>query len=147
MTKHASQPFNPDIANAFFRAGEIEAWGRGIQRIFQSCREAGTPRPQLRLSGNDLWLEFPYEKDYLKAVSTVGGDGIASGKSSGKSSGKTEDMILAMVQGKSEISIPEMAATLGITPRAVEKQIRQLKARGRLRRVGPAKGGRWEVLS
>jgi len=31
--KHPSQPFNPDIANAFFRAGEIEAWGRGIERI------------------------------------------------------------------------------------------------------------------
>ena len=27
--KHSSQPFNPDIANVFFRAGEIEAWGRG----------------------------------------------------------------------------------------------------------------------
>ena len=55
-------------------------------------------------------------------------------------------MILAMVQGTSAISIPEMAATLGVTPRAVEKQIRQLKARGRLRRVGPATGGHWEVM-
>ncbi len=31
--KHPSRPFNPDIANAFFRAGLIEAWGRGIERI------------------------------------------------------------------------------------------------------------------
>ncbi|MEP6905951.1 MAG: ATP-binding protein, partial [Gemmatimonadales bacterium] len=36
--KHASQPFNPDVANVFFRAGEIEAWGRGIERIFGACR-------------------------------------------------------------------------------------------------------------
>ena len=27
--KHSSKPFNPDVANAFFRAGEIEAWGQG----------------------------------------------------------------------------------------------------------------------
>ncbi len=33
MAKHASHPFNPDIANAFFRAGLIESWGRGIERI------------------------------------------------------------------------------------------------------------------
>jgi ATP-dependent DNA helicase RecG len=33
LAKHASQPFNPDVANAFFRAGYIESWGRGIERI------------------------------------------------------------------------------------------------------------------
>jgi len=27
---HSSHPYNPLVANAFFRAGEIEAWGRGI---------------------------------------------------------------------------------------------------------------------
>jgi ATP-dependent DNA helicase RecG len=30
LGKHPSQPFNPLIANAFFRAGYIESWGRGI---------------------------------------------------------------------------------------------------------------------
>ena len=33
MSKHASKPFNPLIANAFFRAGMIESWGRGIEKI------------------------------------------------------------------------------------------------------------------
>jgi len=28
IKKHPSQPYNPDIANAFFRAGLIESWGR-----------------------------------------------------------------------------------------------------------------------
>jgi len=27
--KHSSKPYNPDIANAFFRSGYIESWGRG----------------------------------------------------------------------------------------------------------------------
>lgn len=51
-----------------FRAGEIEAWGRGIDRMFSACREAGTPSPEVRLDGNDLWLEFPFAKDYLAAL-------------------------------------------------------------------------------
>jgi len=46
---HASHPFNPDIANAFFRAGEIESWGRGIQRIFEACRQNATPEPIISL--------------------------------------------------------------------------------------------------
>ena len=31
LGKHASAPFNPDVANAFFRCGQIESWGRTIE--------------------------------------------------------------------------------------------------------------------
>ena len=37
MGKHRSRPYNPLIANTFFRAGFIEAWGRGIEKIKDSC--------------------------------------------------------------------------------------------------------------
>ena len=33
LEKHSSQPYNPDIANAFFRIGYIESWGRGMDKI------------------------------------------------------------------------------------------------------------------
>lgn len=66
--KHASHPFNPDIANAFFRAGQIESWGRGIERIVEACREAGTPAPELRYESTGLWLEFRFPE----TATTVG---------------------------------------------------------------------------
>jgi ATP-dependent DNA helicase RecG len=44
------------------------------------------------------------------------------------------------------MTIPELAEALGITTRGVEKQIAKLRQDGRLRRVGPAKGGHWEVI-
>ncbi|WKZ64033.1 MAG: ATP-binding protein [Saprospiraceae bacterium] len=31
-SKHPSMPYNPDIANAFFRSGYIEAWGAVSQK-------------------------------------------------------------------------------------------------------------------
>jgi ATP-dependent DNA helicase RecG len=40
MTDHPSIPFNPDIATAFFRAGLIEAWGRGTLKIIEECGNA-----------------------------------------------------------------------------------------------------------
>lgn len=58
LDKHASIPFNPDIANTFFRAGYIEAWGSGIERMFQACRAAGTPLPEVRYEPTGLWVEF-----------------------------------------------------------------------------------------
>jgi ATP-dependent DNA helicase RecG len=59
LADHASTPYNPDVANAFFRAGEIETWGRGIQRIFEACESAGTPSPIIDYKPNDLWIESP----------------------------------------------------------------------------------------
>ena len=68
LREHASLPYNPNIANAFFRAGEIEAWGRGIQRIFEACRLEGAPEPKLRHEANGLWMEFPFAMDYLMRI-------------------------------------------------------------------------------
>ena len=34
--KHPSKPYNPSIANALFRCGDIESWGRGYKRIVEA---------------------------------------------------------------------------------------------------------------
>lgn len=65
---HSSKPYNPQIAGAFFRAGEVEAWGRGIQRIFSACKDAGTPEPRIEYEAGDLWFEFPFSESYLTAL-------------------------------------------------------------------------------
>ena len=68
LREHASLPYNPNIANAFFRAGEIEAWGRGIERIFEACRLEGAAVPTLRHDANGLWMDFLYAEDYLERI-------------------------------------------------------------------------------
>ena len=72
----SSKPYNPRIAYAFFRAGMIEAWGRGIRRIVEMCREAGNPAPEWKLesSGDGLWLRFPFSASYLAADSAGSSD-------------------------------------------------------------------------
>lgn len=35
--KHSSKPFNPKLANVFFKSGMIEAWGRGFEKIREAC--------------------------------------------------------------------------------------------------------------
>ena len=57
MAAHASAPQNPGIANAFFRAGMVEAWGRGIAQIVKTCQAAGTAEPKwtIRRSCPRLW--------------------------------------------------------------------------------------------
>jgi ATP-dependent DNA helicase RecG len=43
---HESKPWNPLIANAFYRAGVIEHWGSGTTNIVSWCEENGNPIPQ-----------------------------------------------------------------------------------------------------
>ena len=68
LGEHSSAPFNPLLANTFFRAGEIEAWGRGIERIFDACREARAPAPEIRFEVGGLWTEFPFSQEYLRLI-------------------------------------------------------------------------------
>jgi len=60
-SKHSSQPYNPDIANAFFRAGMIEAWGRGIEKVVQACQVHGVLPPEIRYEAPGLWVEFSFD--------------------------------------------------------------------------------------
>lgn len=62
----------------------------------------------------------------------------------GDGSEKSSEMIHGLLRTHHTAGASEIAAALGLTSRAVEKQIAALKAAGCLRRVGPDKGGRWK---
>ena len=70
----------------------------------------------------------------------------SSEKSSEKSSGKTEEQILKLLLNSPEMTILKLSANLQLSTRAIEKQIAKLRKEGLLRRIGPAKGGHWEVI-
>ena len=138
--KHPSHPFNPGLANVFFRAGQIETWGRGIERIFSACMTAGTPPPALRCEQNGLWVDF----EFGPAVDISSRE--AGEKTKEKTREKTREKILILIRANADISMDAMALSLGLTRQGVEWQIRKLKLSGILRRIGPDKGGHWEIL-
>jgi ATP-dependent DNA helicase RecG len=130
------------VASAFFHAGEIEVWGRGVQRIMDACKEAGTPSPTVTYDPSDLWFEFPYSPEYLKILSGMGEAAEkqateTSVKTREKAREKTREKILAMACGSAKKSTDEMAVELGITRKGIEWHIRKLKTEGILRRIGP----------
>ena len=67
-------------------------------------------------------------------------------KISEKSSEKSSEKILILMKSNPAISAKEIAKELNMTSRSVEKNIKTLRDKGILRRVGPDKGGHWEVL-
>ena len=55
------------------------------------------------------------------------------------------EKILSLLRLHPEYSAKKLAAEIGITPKAIEKQLAKLKSEGRIKRNGPDKGGSWEV--
>ena len=62
-----------------------------------------------------------------------------------KSSEKSSEKILQIIADKKFISARELAQELNVSQRAVEKNLAILKKEGKLKRIGPAKGGYWEI--
>ena len=58
---------------------------------------------------------------------------------------KTKEKIVALLQQNSKLSAAAIADELSITAKAVEKHLANLKSAGIIQRIGPAKGGYWEV--
>lgn len=58
---------------------------------------------------------------------------------------KTRDKIIALIAEDGKQSAASLAEKIGISAKAVEKQLAKLKADGIIDRKGPAKGGEWVV--
>lgn len=69
--KHPSHPRNKNIAEVFFKAGYIEAWGRGISMMMDTCRKAGLPEPTIEEVAGGIQITFLkdiFPEDYLKRL-------------------------------------------------------------------------------
>ena len=57
-SRHSSYPRNPHIAEVFFKAGYIEAWGRGTTNMINECLASGLPEPVLEEDQGGLRVTF-----------------------------------------------------------------------------------------
>lgn len=65
---------------------------------------------------------------------------------SGEKTVKSREKIVTLLSEDGRLSATALAGFIGITPKAVEKQIAKLKAEGVLKRIGPDKGGYWQIV-
>ena len=59
---------------------------------------------------------------------------------------KSSEKILAQIKQKPTISAAEIAMQIEMSSRGVEKQIRKLREKGVIKRIGADRGGYWEII-
>lgn len=81
-----------------------------------------------------------------KILRTLKAKGKAYEAISEKSSQKSDQKILSIMKSMPDITMAEIANATGLSTAGVKKNIRKLKDANLIRRVGPDKGGHWEVV-
>ena len=72
---------------------------------------------------------------------------LAVKRSVGKGAVKSVVKILDLIAQYPDITRERLAKELGLSVRGVEKNLAQLKSKGKIGRVGGRKGGHWEVVN
>jgi ATP-dependent DNA helicase RecG len=85
---HPSRPWNPLIANVFYRRGIIESWGRGTIKMAELAEEAGLVPPEFESAAGEVVVRFrptgyvpplrvghnlsPLQRDLLEVLEKLG---------------------------------------------------------------------------
>ena len=135
MKTHNSRPYNPDLANTFFRAGYIESWGRGIQKICEECDLIGAHAPEYSILGDDSTVKF-----------TAVANGKVFNRTNDVRKGKgVNTKVLELITVQTDISLSEIADRLGVSYKTVQRVVADLKKIGAIERVGGRRKGYWKI--
>lgn len=138
MRKHASSPYNPNIAHVFYLAGFIESWGRGIEKICSACEKDGVPQPVYTINPGDIMIKFTAPEDRV----------IRFGKVTDRVIDKVtneERALLSLLAEDPGYTMPQLSEKMGISRKTVAQRIKQLKEKGAIERIGSDRKGYWKI--
>ena len=104
----------------------------------------------IHIRPTDDWKEQPNLKDphYNKTLQKVDRKGGQKSESVDRKGGqKTKVSIIRMKKDNPSISSIEMANLIGINRSAISKHLKKLKEDHIIKREGPAKGGKWIIIT
>lgn len=128
---------NKAIANHFNMLGEIEKYGSGVTRVIGLFQEAGLPVPRIEEIGCGIrvtvWkaVDRDTEKDTEKDTENIT---------------ENQRKILSAIEQNPSAPQEGIAQVVGINRANVAKNLKKLVEMGLVKRIGPDRGGHWEVV-
>jgi ATP-dependent DNA helicase RecG len=133
--QHESCPYNPLIAETFFRVGYIEAWGRGIERINSALNKAGLPNAKYSLLGDTMSLVFEIPDS---TVNDTVNDTVKLTR--------TQKEIISQISNNGNLTALELSKMIHKGIATVKVALKVLQEKGIIIRIGSDKSGHWEVV-
>jgi len=126
------------VIAVFCRAGYVETWGRGIQKICEACRNHGTLEPEYEVLGGDITVKFTalqnskVSSNNPKHQNAVLADVL-------------EKRILAEIRKDNQIKQKDIAGVLGTSIASVQRSMNSMVKDGIIERKGGKRFGYWEI--
>ena len=166
MESRQSDARNKVIAPVFRKLGIIDQWGNGLKLVAEELKDY----PEIQFRWREVGLSFQVQ--FVKKFTDDSVDGTAGYLSepqavyrSSKESGEDADppfneprqsyhfqaptapekLILNEIAINPSVTVPELAATAGLSLRSCERLVAALKSSGILKRIGSARGGHWQI--
>ena len=150
---------------AFKYMNFIEEWGSGIPRIQELLQKAGLPPLHVENSGMDIrftvWRSPSGTSDVKQSATPVTTEETTASREKTREkmpatrektavatekTTSTREKIIIFLSENPSATQDVIATSIGLSVKGVEWNLKALKNSGRIRRVGPDKGGHWEVV-
>jgi predicted HTH transcriptional regulator len=118
LPRGVSKLRNRVIGRVFHALGLIEQWGSGVQRMTAACEAAGLPAP--------VFEEIATRFRVTIATTQVGPRVVDD----------TDQAILDALSGAKGLATSDIAAAIGLSPRASRTRLARLVGRGLVREIG-----------
>ena len=130
---------NPYLQDMFIAIGRGEHLGSGADIIEKGWKENGWPEPELKET-------VGAQTDSVVLTLRLSPVSTPVTEQGSESSVKSSVKIVQAMRDNAKVTAAELASMLGITERAVYKNIAKLREAGIIRRNGSDIAGEWEVL-
>ena len=144
--KHKSYPRNKLVADTFFKAGLIEAWGSGTTKIIKLCKEGLLPAPKFVSTNTGIETIFYFKPEDSLLTSPMTSPITSPMTSPMADSLTTADKIIDLIKHNSKITRQQMALQLNISLGGVKYNLAELQKSGRIKFVGSPRFGHWEII-
>lgn len=141
------EPKNPIIANFFHQIRLADELGSGVRNLYHYVKIYSNAEPVF--DEDDVFrLTVPLDDAYSADRAFEGSLPRANTaqEAAHETVEKTVEKILSAMRVNPSITQQQLVEAIGLSRRGIEWQLNQLKAKGIIRRVGPDKGGHWEVI-
>ncbi len=139
MGKHASLPYNPDIAHIFYLAGFIESWGRGIEKIYDSLKADNLPLPEYTVHPGDIMIKFTGPEDRIVRVNNEVNDRVNVHVND------RESALLNYLAQDPGYTVTKLAEMMNVSRKTIAGYLKALKEKGAIERIGTTRTGYWKL--
>jgi len=136
---------NEYVADLFSRLDKVERVGQGIRNMRAAMSAAGLKAPEFETDGFFRAVFYRSPEYSLKGSGKVV-ERLPTQKTTQKPTQKTTQKIMDAIRQNPEVTRDELATITGITSDGVKYHLQRMQKDGVIRRVGPDKGGHWELV-